>query len=729
MLSIHELFSEAQSPLFSIAMDGRGGPRPLQAEYADAVQKLLDLRRGIGLFQGETGSGKTLGYLVPALLHAARTRSQVIISTQTLSLQKQIIDNTLPGVVNLVRHETGVVLKVARRIGRRNFLSIPALENKIAAFKSASPMQAALSALLEEIVTHFRNHPDDATRQFLFEEFGQKLADKGAPAGLFANLDIGSHEDDDAAYKAMAENALDANVLVVNHALLATDLIASGKVLGIRAPHSARRTLIVDEADALPSMAQHVMSRKLTIQELHGASTCFPHHSKEAIACAKAVNQLATSFNALAKSEWTQTIKGHNTSVLSVTRSNVRTIAASLARPLYEVQDALTNLLDNGQVNTHDVEITLTDIAAILRNFKTMQAGEVPFQSTSLYWTPVRHFPGFHIDGGAPGRIISKLWRQDDLAPDTLLFTSATLTAGADRSSMKDFVREIGMGDDTYARTIRRYFAPDDFGKMDFVIADQITVPPVALKVDRNELPSTNPEIFDCWKAMIAAAVREGGRILVLMTSYDDAKELYSGIGTSLGRTPLLDGKEQANAILRAFEADPSAILVTPNRWAGLDMPGKIRHIVIPRIPLEPPDLVRDALRESVMEARGLSHEQIVSSRFPTTLAHARRKLLQGMGRGIRVETDQVTIWIGDSRWPLSIERQQQHPDVKTPNWARTMAGAIPVRFRSSLEHARIFPFPEETKLGPPKKTVRKGASRTPKSKIALNQHSSDIAE
>lgn len=133
MTAIRQLFTEPESDLFVFCMDKkRGGkPRAVQADYADAVDALLSKPNGIGLFQGETGSGKTLGYLAPALLRAAKTKSRVIVSTQTLGLQKQIFEEALPGILRMVRHKTGVSLKSARRIGKQNFISIPAFENRI----------------------------------------------------------------------------------------------------------------------------------------------------------------------------------------------------------------------------------------------------------------------------------------------------------------------------------------------------------------------------------------------------------------------------------------------------------------------------------------------------------------------------------------------------------------------------------------------------------------------
>lgn len=723
MTSIRQLFTEPDSALFAFCMDKRRGgkPRAVQADYAGAVEELLSKANGIGLFQGETGSGKTLGYLIPALLRAAKTKSRVIISTQTLGLQRQIFEETLPNVLRLVRHQTGVQMKAARRIGKGNFISIPAFENRIDELSSLRTSSQGVVDLLQEILAAVKGNPALATKQFVFEEFGQSLAELNVAPIMFSNLEIGRFEDDDLAYRDMVEAARGADILIVNHALLATDLISYGRVLADPGDHAPRgRIVVVDEADAFPGMASEMMSRKLPLQELNVLVKRLPMEADVGKACAHALSKIEGAFNSLAGSHQVKFVRENYASVLILDPRNTAPIASQFTHPLETIQSALADRLDgSGTDNAHhrDLQVTLSDIASVLRNFRTLQANETTNQVTSLYWSPVRHFPGFHIDGGEAGRIISRLWRSEELRPDTLLFTSATITAGTERENMRDFAHEIGMGNDTYANCVRKNFAPTSFGEMDFVVIDQVTAPPVTLKLDDDSI--TNPAIFESWKAIVLAAAEKGGRVLVLMPSYRDATELHRQIRSISGRNLILEQKGQGQTAVATFEEDATAILITPARWAGLDLPGKVRHVVVPRIPLEPPNVVRDAVRESILQMLGASKESIINKRFPAAVAHARRKLLQGIGRGIRVESDKVTVWIGDSRWPLSQERQSHHPTVKTSHWVRSMLGAIPTRFRGKLEAAQVFqPRPTNMNQDTPRTALRGGSHDRPRSKI-----------
>lgn len=695
MSIVHDLFSNPESDFFSIGLGGRRGkPRAVQAQFAQAVEELFDQPSGIGIIQGETGSGKTAGYLVPALLKAAQTGALVVISTNTLNLQKQLMKDALPAALVLIERLTGKRLRAARRIGRQNFISLPGLQIKINDLASEPTPNTALVKLLGRIHAELSLDPANATKQQVSETFGQELGEIGVPAHFFDQLQIGKVQGDDDAYLKMLDDSFNCDVLVTNHALLTYNLMCSGGFLyDVKSDDRRPVIMIVDEADALASMASSLASRKLPLRDLDYAAS--------RIDIAKATR---TKLNKCIKSIGERFERARDAGAISNRASDIAILplggASQLKKELLgeieEIEGILTTCMSKdgfGTMRRYDLDTIVRDLQAIRSNLA--RGDGTSNESLSLYWSPIRNFPGFHIDGGDAGRIISRLWRLDHLRPASLLFTSATLTGAADRGiPMANFAREIGMGQRVLTQTVCAAFAPERFGTMDFVLIDPRSAPPVTIRNDGDDEDTSsiaNPAIVPWWCGMISAAAAKGGRVLVLLPSHRDASLVRNALGAIEGRKILLDSRDDGAQVLRAFDNDETAILISAIRWEGLDMPGKIRHIVIPRYPLTPRDVVRDALREEALLARGFNKASIRSQAFMASLSQARRRFFQGVGRGIRTETDKVTIWIGDSRWPLSDDRRDKHPEVVCRNWASSMVYAIPQRFRANLDNALVY--------------------------------------
>lgn len=693
--SVRDLFADPLSPLYASGVMGVGAaPRQAQVDYAGAVSDVLASPYGIGLIQGETGTGKTFGYLVPALLDAARTGAVVMVSTNTLALQKQVFERTLPKAVAFVKAQTGKSLKVALRIGRRNFISVEAMRLAILALAAAGISREVLD-LLRSIHAHLAAEPALAVRQEVSEIYGTRLREVGAPAYFFENLEIGQHPGDEDAYREMLAQCAGADVIVVNHALLATNLISFGRAM----PYfeDRRSILVVDEADALPEMVKALLSRKLPLREIVALLRDMDLNISERKRSDRALKMLSDLFDEAAKAHSPHRSRVAPASVLPMGDPSLSALAGRFATGLGEVFSVVGSAFEEGRlgsVHPDDLKVAVSDMEAMRQSLTIMSAGVDPGQTCSLYWSPTRGWPGLHLDGGQPGDVISLLWRRDEMAPSALVFTSATLTGASGRINLRDFAASVGMTNGIYATCLVSAFAPASFGKMDFVVIDQRISPPVTVEDDdeESEHPTkSNPEIIEWWAAMVREAARAGGRILVLTPSHRDASSLFEAIGFVPGRMVLMDSRSAGPSVLSVFDADESAILVSAIRWTGLDMPGKIRHIVIPRFPLAPPDVVYDMLREVLMAARGVSGRKIRQRRFPISLANARRRMLQGVGRGIRVESDHVTVWVGDGRWPVPVDRKIHCPTLRERAWAASMVTAVPHRFARELDKALVF--------------------------------------
>jgi ATP-dependent DNA helicase DinG len=196
--------------------------------------------------------------------------------------------------------------------------------------------------------------------------------------------------------------------------------------------------------------------------------------------------------------------------------------------------------------------------------------------------------------------------------------------------------------------------------------------------------------------ALAEAATAADDRTLVLATSHADAEALAERVpGLALHRrgTRLDDH-------IKTYLATPGAALVTPSGWAGLDLPGRIQHLVITRIPFAPPDPVEQELLRRVLTAAGYDSGTIEGAiLWRRTFDDAAKRLRQGLGRALRGPDDKAKIWIADPRFPLPDAIVRDRRAGVSQGAAKTLTGltaAIPLRFRAGMREtwsdAAIFP-------------------------------------
>jgi len=710
---IRHLFSDPASELFSIGLRGRNArPRDAQGEYALAVAQALGRDPGddvsVALLQADTGIGKSVGYIVPALVNAARNGGRVVVSTHTIALQDQIM-TTLPGLVAMIEATEGRTFAFARRIGRRNFVSIPALSHLVDALRRTDPNAPSLE-VLDRLLADITADDSLATIQAIMNHYGRDLRDAGGSPFSLEECRIGQYGGDDAAYLSMLSNANGADVLVVNHALLTLDIMTGGSVLGTRSDDRPV-IYIIDEADALPDVVERMLSRRLPFVALRSLYRNADAAGIKGRRARSANISMLESLEARARTEFDHhKFSGSNreAEILPIVSSVPSDWRDTLTRCLVAIQSDLGRLEQSAPARPglyEPVVDATRDVEALLEGLAEVAKGDTPLSTPAMYWTPARRQPGLLVSGGQPGMITSNLWRKDTMKAQAIVLTSATLSGSGDgeATNMLDLCLRIGMSKAVRERAIVGEFAPTDFGRMDFVIVDQnkmptITIPrPEHLREDDEEddaSPITNPEAVKWWAGMIRAAVAEdNGRVLVLPTSYARARLIAAELGHVDGWQVFMDAPGHSEAVAM-FEDTPKSILIAPGRWAGLDLPGKVRHIVAPSIPFAPPDTIQNETFERFLHGKHgtVDRRKLYNLRFPANVANARRKFRQALGRGIRQPQDVVTIWIGDGRWPATASRRNAGLVVdKASPAGRAMVGAIPRRFRDALEQADGF--------------------------------------
>lgn len=687
---------------------------PLQLDYAQRAalgflrQDRARARTAINAVQASTGTGKTYGYLVPVMGYAALTGERVVISTFTRHLQRQVLDSAVV-VSEWVRARTGVALTVARRLGMSNFLSSSAISDLLDALDDQG--EAVVSErrqLLEDMQAWVRARDGDAlVHSGLLEDF---LADHGLealPADVpvsAVTLSSSAPEADREAYARHVQASKSADVVVVNHALLVSNVMRWGSLLA--GDGRVIGAVVCDEADRLRDAAESLLQADYT----------FVHACANAVQVARALKvplldmsaqELLDDMRALGREAGSEGMVLNPRDALCHEvcgrlhgyLATATPTALGLARTIS--QDGLLPAGVRREVAVEFIDLTRR-LGQALDQLRTGQGMAL------LSWSPVKAWPSLRMGQAYPGRILSRLWapledRDDPLRPpatliQSILFTSATLGVPGRGlpEAFDDFFSDIGVvrhpkrGEalpihhvqiDLFAR-----LEPLRFGRLDFVVMD----PRIPDPTDRDTL-ETNPVWLDACAAMIAQASSAGGRTLVLATSFQDANALGQVLARA-GRSALVHARGVGLAgLISQFKADPQAIMISPSAWEGMDLPGMIAQLVITRVPFGSLDSMDMQLLRLGLLQSGLAEDKVRGILMGRLTAAAKQRLMQGLGRPIRSADDRATVWFADPRLPLPAGMADSlHPAVLEapirPQFAPLLQ-AIPARFRHEAYH------------------------------------------
>ncbi|MSQ61440.1 MAG: DEAD/DEAH box helicase [Dehalococcoidia bacterium] len=209
--------------------------RPQQEAMAGAVASALSEGQHL-LVEAGTGTGKSLAYLIPAALYAMRNETRIIISTNTIALQQQLMDKDVPALRAMLGEE-GERLRVAQLKGRANYLCL----RRFTALRHGGPFTVEEARLLARLSV-WLPHTETGDRA----ELNLTMAEDGAWARVAANESCGAAcvglTGAPCFLARQRRRAEGAHLLVVNHALLLSDIVSGGHVL------AEYDHLIIDEA-------------------------------------------------------------------------------------------------------------------------------------------------------------------------------------------------------------------------------------------------------------------------------------------------------------------------------------------------------------------------------------------------------------------------------------------------------------------------------------------------
>lgn len=613
-----------------------GDEREGQRRMAEAVAAALD-GSGHAVVQAGTGTGKSVGYLVPAALHATSPEGRaVIVATATIALQKQLVDRDLPRVAEALESIIGRPLAFAVLKGRNNYVCLqklhgaPAEDDSETLFdtpRSALGMQAtAVRAWAEQTVTGDRDeYPDDIDpRVWRGFSVGRRecMGESRCPYG-------------EECFTVLRRTiAQEADIVVTNHAMLAIDALEGIPVLP---EHDA---VIIDEGHELVDRATAAVTGELSAALVERAIS----RSRKLLGAqlAERLQQAADDFD--------DALRIASGAVSGPTRLVV--MPSDLELALSIIRDTCHKAMGeiNADKDTKDADSlasrqlargALEEVHDVCAALLAMGAREVVWLDPGESRAPVLKVAPLSVSGLLRTALFDKT---------PVAITSATLTVGGGFESLL-----ASLGLEEAETTTIDVGSPFDHARQGILY--------VAKDLPAPGRDGVAMEALDELADLIVAA---GGRTLALFSSWRGVERAADYLRVRLGDKPELPILVQrrgdaVGSLVERFAADPaSSLLGTVSLWQGVDVPGEACIlVVIDRIPFPRPDDPLLAARQKAIDDAGGSGFRAVS------VPRAGLLLAQGAGRLIRGIDDRGVVAVLDSR-------------LATAGYARALRASLP---------------------------------------------------
>ena len=590
--------------------------------------------------QAGTGTGKSLAYLVPAMLLAADKRGPVVVSTATIALQRQLVDRDLPRLTEAIREALGRTPQFAILKGRNNYLCLNKLRNgpedEQEALFEALGSQAPTSSLgahvkrLHQWAASTANGDRDELVPGVPDQAWRQVAVTARECLGVHRCPFGTQCFSERARRTAAES----DVVVTNHALLAIDALGEGGIL------PEHRVVIVDEAHELVDRVTSVASGELSAFTIDLAvrRTGRLADETEVARLSEAGNALTPLLASLPGGRMDHLDQG-----LGATLAALRDAATACAAQVRKIAAMKDDDADPAEVTAAQTAlVNLEEIAVEADRMITAFDQPIPEREEVVWlerpsdwastsdWADSSRPTSLHVAPLEVGEILA----EHLFAEKTVVLTSATLTLGG---SFTPLAHQWGL-DTTAIGTEWRGIdvgSPFAHGRSGILYVARHLPPP-----SRDGLP---PEYMDELWELIKAA---GGRTLGLFSSMRAAKAAAAAMRESLPYPVLCQGDDSTMQLVKEFAADePTSLFGTLSLWQGVDVPGpSLRLVVIDRIPFPRPDDPLASARTRAADARGGSGFMEVSAN------HAALLLAQGSGRLLRSMDDRGVVAILDPR-------------------------------------------------------------------------------
>jgi predicted DnaQ family exonuclease/DinG family helicase len=671
--------------------------RPEQVEMARAVTAAIESGEHLVVEAG-TGVGKSLAYLIPSVLHAIRTGGKVMISTNTINLQEQLIDKDVEITKAALAEfgESPEQMRATQLKGRANYLCFKRWQNAVL-HTEPNDME---SKLLSKILVWLQQTETGDRNELAI----------GRPVPLFTRFSAQGAamcpSNEGPCFLRKARNlANTSNVVIVNHALLMSDIAMGG---GLLPNHDV---LIIDEAHHLESAATTHLGFSVNqfqvendLRQLVGNRGILARLAR--VISEGEINALDASTNIAL--EAAASVEGaiQNTSTLfdmateiagagskdRPAAAELRLTSAVRSQPVWsdfeimwenanarllEVSEHLGTLCEQASASKDSSsEGLVLDAYAVKDSVESAVSSlreAIPEPDTdSVYWLRSQSGNRGTTINGAPLDVSAKLNEALFSSDRTVILTGATV---AYEKSFERYRASIGMdgGSDLVLGS------PFDYKKNALIVVPEDMLEPGAAGFAN----ATADVLIDIAKASTTGDGDGAGRVLGLFTSIsalDNARKAITPVLSQLGIRVIAQGADGSPARIMRMLADdgPTIALGTNSLWEGVDLQGaSLDALVMARLPFPVPT-------DPIVAARS---EQFDDGFLDYSIPEAVQRFRQGFGRLIRSRTDRGVFVILDNR-------------IVTKNYGVKFQRALPKCTVRRVSTERLLPLLESWRNG-----------------------------
>ena len=627
--AMSELSAQVRAALDAAVSAIGGKPREGQIEMAEAVANALTDRHHL-MVQAGTGTGKSLAYLVPALVHGRK----VLVATATLALQRQLVERDLPAVVPALEKQLGRPITYAIYKGVGNYICLAKMNSEEPDPDSEMLMEASfLEKDAKRLHAWARGKDVSGDRDDAPEVDRRVWAANSLSGRECVGADTCAWGSGCFAAKAKAK-AQDADVVVTNHTLLAIEIVDNHPIL------PERDAVILDEAHEFMDRTTQAVTEELTSARVQRAAAMARKYMSSKLS--DAFTNAADSFHD-AMADYGEDVNGDFSR-----QGRLEEIPQSLEHPVRKIKETATaivqSLASDEEILDPDALAERARVKGAVQEIATTAGKLLKMGDTHVLW----YEPTFSTLHLAP-LSVSHVLRSNLLTQSPVIATSATLTVGNGFDAMAKSIGFV-VGNEADEEVDDDEIDPGnvqflDVGSpFDFANQGMLYLPKHLPEPTRD---GTSPQVLEELGELIDAA---GGRTLALFSSWRGVEAADAHLRDVLKERPISiitqkRGDAVAPLVERFAKDETSVLLGTMSLWQGVDVPGNsCILVVIDRLPFPRPDEPVLAARSALADSAGGSGFMSVS------VPRAALLLAQGAGRLIRSIDDRGVVAIMDSR-------------------------------------------------------------------------------
>ena len=648
IMSLRDITEHIFAPNGIISQDLGLEYRAEQHRYAINVATWLsglgEAHSPVALLEGETGIGKSLGYLLPLVIHLSRTGKRALLSTFTVNLIHQLQHDLL--TVNAVLDKLSIGrISTANRLGITQYASLSMIRMSIDQCDNSVKREA----LIEWAKRIDSGHGAHIYRKWWAENGIEEGIDDVEHRHAY-QLTEACSEKDYHWYRYDCEQAKLAQLVFTSHTV--TALVSKGVAIFSSASQPFDY-VIADEADQLSAMAESISEHRS--QPAHQANNLGELDKKIKWRSQRAYSLALRELDSLQVFFDEVGVRYPNKAYLMFAEMPVDLQEDFLARAK-DLESILQPLLEQAQTEG-TCPISTTQLQDFIANLNGLSS---PTSQRCISWSKVTRkgsmASGDPLAGASIGRWVRGISERQP--PVRMLLTSGTLSISQRLGLDRYHGLRVQLGISLDKIGLHDRHAPTRFGYLSFVLPDPEQHAPFKADYDfsSNDEQSSYHQSWLQYVAIMLATCISSGPTLCLCPSFREVaelSELSELISLRVGFH--LPGQSLQKLTSQLAKGDLQAI-VTPSAWEGVsirqsDGSQLLNNVMVTRVPFSPPNKATEAIMTASFKANGYTPQQAMSAVYSRVIDAALRKLKQGLiGRGIRANNDEITAWIADPR-------------------------------------------------------------------------------